>query len=88
MRRRRAAFAAAGGEMPPPDPQEDEDDELAMLVACTLGWSNLALGGNPLEFSAGACGQLYGDPQRAWIREQVRKALDDRARFIGGSATT
>lgn len=85
MRRRRALLAATG-DLPPPDPREDEDDELAVLVACTLGWCGLARSGVALEFSAGACTTLYTDPRWSWVREQVKDALDDRARFISGSA--
>jgi hypothetical protein len=85
MRRRRAEFEKQGRLMTS-DPADDAADELDMLAACTLGWRGLAAGGAPLEFSVEACKALYADPKRAWVRDQVKTALDQRELFIGGSA--
>lgn len=65
------------------EPTLTEQDELDRLAACTLGWSGLAVGGVPLSFSADVCSALYADPQRAWVRDQVAAALDQRELFIG-----
>lgn len=69
------------------DPADDAADELETLVACTLGWRNMRAAGAPIEWSAGACAALYADPKRAWVRDQVKQALDQRELFISGSAT-
>lgn len=87
MRKHRAEFERAG-RIAPTDPQDDAADEVAMLVACTLGWDGLAVGGQPLAYSADACTRLYNDPRRAWVRDQVKAALDQRALFIAGSAAS
>ena len=63
-------------------------DAIERLVACTLGWSGLSLGGQPLAYSADACTRLYADPKWAWVRDKVKEALDQRELFIGGSAAT
>ncbi|MGC4075473.1 MAG: hypothetical protein QM702_00245 [Rubrivivax sp.] len=86
MRRRRAEFAEAG-EIKPTDPADDEAVELEVLTATTLSWRGIAIGGAEVAFSAEACRRLYADPKRSWIRDQVRRAWDDRARFIGSFAT-
>ncbi len=86
MRRRRAEFEKQG-KLLTSDPADDAVDELDMLAACTLGWHNVIAGGTTVVFSADACRKLYGDKQRAWIRDQVKAALDRRELFIGDSAT-
>ncbi len=65
--------------------------ETEVLVASTLGWRRkddggpVTFGGEPLPFSAEAARKLYTDPERHWLRMQVRNALERRAVFIGGS---
>lgn len=68
-------------------PEEDEADELESLAARTLGWSNMIVKGQLVPFSRGAALEIYGDPQRRWLRDQVRAALDEREAFIGRSAS-
>lgn len=75
------------GKLSVTDPAEDEQDEVALLAACTLGWSGLRVGGAVLAYSAEASAALYADPKRAWVRDQVKTALDQRELFIGGSDT-
>lgn len=86
MRRRRAEFEKQG-KLLTTDPADDAADEVALIAACTLGWRNLVVGGAPLAWSAGACAALYADPKRAWVRDQVKAALDQRELFIAGSAS-
>jgi hypothetical protein len=86
MRRRRAEFERLGKLMTS-DPVEDAAAELELLAACTLGWRNLSVGGQELAYSAAACAALYADPRRAWVRDQVKAALDQRDLFIGSSAS-
>lgn len=85
MRARRQEMERTG-KLTISDPADDEQDETALLAACTLGWS-LKAGGQALAFSADACTAFYADPARAWVREQVKAALDQRELFIGSSAT-
>lgn len=68
------------------DPDEMEEDETDMLVASTLGWRGVMRNGIELPYSASEARKLYTDPKRAWLREQVKKALDERERFIRRSA--
>jgi hypothetical protein len=70
------------------DPEEDELEETDQLVAFTLGWENLVIGGKPVTFSADVARQLYTDPKRRWLRDQVKAALDEREAFIQRSAAT
>ena len=67
-------------------PDEAEAQAVAMVIGCTLGWSGFTVGGEPLAFSAAACTALFNDPRRAWVRDQVKAALDRRDLFIGSSA--
>lgn len=67
------------------DPLEDIDEETDYLVAITLGW-HLVQKGADLAWSASAARALYTDPQRQWLRAQVRKASDEAERFIAASA--
>lgn len=64
------------------DPEEEEGEEVDMLVACTLGWKGISVGGKPLAFSADAARSLYTDPKRRWLRDQVKAALNEREHFI------
>lgn len=68
------------------DPVDDADDEMALLVLSTLGWRGIVIAGEALAFSAGACTALYADPRRAWLRDQVKAALDKRELFIAPSS--
>ncbi len=85
--RRMRAVLQKTGKLQLQDPEEDEADEVDMLVACTLGWSGMNIGGKPLEFSTQASRDLYSDPKRRWLRAQVVTALGEREAFIKRSAT-
>jgi hypothetical protein len=85
-RRLRAGFQKTG-KIQLGDPEDDEADEVDFLVASTLGWSGLRSAGEELPFSAAAARQLYLNPKRRWLREQVKAALDEKDRFIQRSAT-
>jgi hypothetical protein len=84
-RARRAALMASGGQLTIPDPTDDEADELDLLVVCTLGWSGINVKGAALVYTAAAARELYADPRRRWVREQVLAALDKRDLFISSS---
>lgn len=84
-RRLRADFQRTG-KLSVSDPLEDVEDETDFLVACVTGWTGLASGGKPLEYSAAAARALFVDPKRQWVRAQVKKALDEAERFISASA--
>ena len=68
------------------DPVDDEADETDLLARCTLGWTNMQAGGVPIEHSVDAARQLYADPRRRWLRNQVKVGLDQLELFIAGSA--
>ncbi len=71
------------------DPEEEDAQQTEMLAKCTVGWRGLAdEAGKPLEFSKEAARQLFTNPKRRWLRDQLVAALADRDRFIRRSATT
>lgn len=86
MRQHREEFERTGKIGMPPD--EHEAQTLGLVIGCTLGWSGMSQGGQPLEFSADACKALFNDPRRAWLRDQVKAGLDQKDLFIGSSATS
>lgn len=69
------------------DPEEEDADVTDKLASYTLGWTGLLSGGQPVAFSGQAALQLYGDPKRRWLRDQVKAALEERERFIKRSAS-
>jgi len=81
QRRMRAAFAKNAGKLPVTDPEDEAAEQLDELVASTLGWA-----GSSLPYSADAARQLYADPKRRWLCDQVQAALDERELFTRSSA--
>jgi hypothetical protein len=69
------------GKLPMSDPEDDEADQVDLLVASTIGWTGAAT-----PFSTKAATDLYNDPKRRWLRDQVQTALDDRELFTRSSA--
>lgn len=71
---------------------EDDDGEAGRadwidhLAACTEGWRGIKRDGQAIEFSRAAARDLY--TQVGWLREQVGRALNNRALFIGSSASS
>jgi len=68
--------------------EEKQAREIEHLIAVTRGWSdNITLDGAKLSFSQDAARKLYA--RFRWIREQLDKAVHDRANFLpspgGGS---
>ena len=84
--RARQAEVERNGRLSLPDPEADEADRTALIAACTLGWTKLAIGGEPLVYTADAPKKLYADPKWRWLRDQALQALDQRELFIGSSA--
>lgn len=89
--RKKIAFAAQRrlrkvlqqtGKLQLADPEEEEQDEVDMLVACTLGWRGLTVGGKTLDWSQDAARTIYSDPKRRWLRDQIKAALNEREHFI------
>jgi hypothetical protein len=68
------------------DPAGDEDRETDYLVAATLGWKDLEVEGKPLPYSPDAARTLYSTPRFAWIRRQIKQALEDQENFIASSS--
>jgi len=50
------------------------------VAACTVGWSGLALDGEPFEWSDENARRLYGE--WTWIRDQAHRAIAVRANFF------
>jgi hypothetical protein len=67
------------------DPTEDREQETDLLVTCTLGWTTFDLEGKPYAFSDANARALYENPKFAWLRRQVKAALEDFELFIASS---
>lgn len=65
-------------------PEEDAAAELDLLIAATGGWDGIELDGAVLTFTPENARALYG--RFPWIREQVDRAINDRAHFLPGAA--
>jgi hypothetical protein len=62
---------------------DTDAEEMALLAACTVGWSGIVLDGQELKFSEGAARDLY---QRfPWIKDQVDRFIGDRSNFFAGA---
>lgn len=72
---------AETGKAPVQTPALSDAEDLETLVECTIAWRGCAQ-----PFSPAAARQLYSDPRRAWLRDQVHAALLDRQRFMTSSA--
>jgi hypothetical protein len=83
QRRMRAAFFKSGGKPPSIDPEDEEADLLDELVASTLGWEGIADAYTPQKAR-----EFYSDRRLAWLRRQVKEALEERERFMRASAPT
>lgn len=79
--RRLRAHLAKTGNMHISDPEDDAADDLELTVACTLGWRGAAQ-----PYTPAAARELYADPKRRWLRDQVQAGLQDRALFMRSSA--
>lgn len=79
QRRMRAQLAKTGA-VQMSDPEDDAADDLEMLVACTLGWRGAAQ-----PYSQAAARELFADPRRRWLRDQVQAGLLDRQLFMRAS---
>lgn len=63
--------------------EEIEADGIALLAACTRGWSGIVIEEKPIPFSTDNAVMVY--ERFPWIKEQVDVAIGDRANFIKGS---
>ena len=59
---------------------ERDDLAMEMLVACTLGWQGIVWDGKPLAFTPDNARMLYN--RHEWLREDVARAVLDRANFL------
>lgn len=82
-RKLRAEFSATG-KVASSDPLDDHEDETDYLVASVLGW-NVAIKGQPLEFTPANVRSLLTDPTKQWFRAQVRAGIQKSELFIADS---
>jgi len=80
--RKRMAKMAKGGfrSVSATSAEEIEQDAIALLAACTTGWSGVVIGGKAIDYNQDNAVMLY--TRFPWIREQVDAAIGDRANFI------
>lgn len=63
--------------------EENERERLERLIGCTLGWSNVYVDGQPLEFTDENAHRLF--VRFDWIREAAERFVNDRANFLKAS---
>lgn len=85
QRRMRSRFSRTG-QVQLDDPEEVREQVTRYLVGCTLGWRYLVIDGKPTDHSDAAAKALYENPRYAWIRRQIRAALDAQENFIRSSS--
>lgn len=62
-------------------------DFLALLTVTWRAGEGVTIGGQPFPaFSKSAAKTLYSDRRFPWIREQINRAIGNRANFLTGSA--
>lgn len=81
MRRARAA-ALRGGKAAASDPEEDIRESIRMLASITLGWRGIRKNGADVPFTEAAAAELYADPKRQWVVQQLLGAMNDQQLFI------
>lgn len=60
---------------------EDLDQQnVDLLVACTTGFRDLVLDGEPVVFSATIAQQMY--TRFSWMRDQIDREIGNRANFL------
>lgn len=62
--------------------EQGQKADIEYLVAATVGWDGIGLGERETAFSEEAARKLY---QQAWVRDQARAFIFDRARFTKAS---
>ena len=70
----------------PEDRDELHQVMIDRAVAFTLGWRDLFLDGNVVEYSPDAARKLYSDDQFGWVLADVTAAADQLENFIPSSS--
>jgi hypothetical protein len=87
--RRLQAVLQRTGKLELTDPEEMEQEDLDTLVASTLAWREVEdAQGNPLPCTPENVRAFYSFEGHGWIRKYLKEAMEDRERFIKGSAVT
>ncbi|MFO1126374.1 MAG: hypothetical protein U1E25_14595 [Methylocystis sp.] len=76
----------SAGVSAPPSAEELENNAIETLVACTIGWSGIALDGKTLDCTPENARMIY--KRLRWLREQVDAFINDRANFLKPSPST
>jgi len=79
---RREALQARRGKEEMPTIDKMEAKNIDALVAATVGWENVSLDGEALEFSAANARKVY--TRILPVREQVTEAINDLENFMQG----
>jgi hypothetical protein len=72
---------------PRPTVKELEDHNLALAVACTMGWV-IEVEAGDLPFSSEKARELYTDKNTAWVLDQALAWINDREKYAGKSSRT
>ena len=64
-----------------------DSEEASYLAKLTVDW-NIQIGNEKPPYTFGAAVKLYKNPRLAFIREQVDRAIVQRARFLKASPTS
>lgn len=53
-----------------------------VLVACTIGWENVTIGGETLVCNAANARAVWSDPGLTWLRAQAQEFISEAANFL------
>lgn len=62
--------------------EEIEESQLDLLVACVKDWSGVVMAGKELACTPENVREVLAHPGLRWIREQIDRAIGDRANFL------
>lgn len=65
-----------------PTASDLKEEQISLLVACSAGTENFAIGKEAFAGDKQAFTTLYGDSQYSWIKDQVDEALGNPANFL------
>lgn len=64
------------------DSEQIERHGTETLVACTVGWKNVMIGGKEFAYSPANARSIWGDPGWAWLRQQAQAFIAEAANFL------
>lgn len=79
LQERRADMAARGIA---PSREELERDDVDLLVACTVGWTDMTMDGQPFPYSPENARRLWSDRRFVFLRDAAITHIREDANFL------